>query len=104
MPVLYNDVTPVLSRELIVAALPTAFAAFRTPAPAQAWKEDSFEGRRLYISTLADKCNLTHWQNAWIEKSGVKWIIVRLLSSHCPFISCPELLVDKILEIIDFWT
>lgn len=104
MQVLYNDVDPALAPELEAAMFPTALKAFETPAPAPAWKEDAFDGRRLYIRTLDDQCNPFFLQEAWIAKTGVEWDVVDLKSSHCPFISRPEDLVEKTISIIAKWT
>lgn len=84
--------------------IPHALAAFETPAPAPAWAEPSFDGRRVYIRTAEDQCNPLFLQDIWIEKSKVSWDIADLKTSHCPFISCPEEIVAKTLTFIEKWT
>ena len=103
MQILYADADPALAPTLEAAMIPTALAAFETPAPAPAWKEDAFNGRRAYIRTLDDQCNPLFLQDIWIKKSGVEWDTVDLKSSHCPFISRPQDLVDVTISFIEKW-
>jgi hypothetical protein len=81
--------------------IPHALAAFETPAPAPAWAETAFDGRRAYIRTSDDQCNPLFLQEMWLKKSGVAWETVDLKTSHCPFISCPEEVVAKTLRFIE---
>ena len=103
MQVLYGDADPSLASELEAGMIPTALAAFETPALAPAWAEEAFDGRRAYIRTLDDQCNPLFLQEAWIDKSGVKWDTTDLKSSHCPFISRPQEVVDSALQFIEKW-
>jgi hypothetical protein len=84
--------------------IPHALAAFETPAGPPAWAESAFDGRRAYIRTLEDRCNPSFLQDAWIEKSGVKWDVADMKSSHCPFISCPEETANIAMDFIKKWT
>jgi len=103
MPTLYADVDQSLAPTLEAAMIPHGLAAFETPAPAPAWAEPAFEGRRVYFRTLDDQCNPKFLQDIWLEKSGVSWNIVDLKTSHSPFISCPEEVAAKTLSLIDNW-
>ncbi|KAI9733780.1 MAG: hypothetical protein M1818_007047 [Claussenomyces sp. TS43310] len=103
MQILYADADPSLAPAMEAAMIPHALAAFETPAPAPAWAEDSFDGRRAYIRTLDDQCNPLFLQDAWLKKSGVEWDIVDLKTSHCPFISCPEVVAAKMIGFIEKW-
>ena len=105
MQILYGDMEdPALVPELEAAMLPTALSALETPSPPQAWKEEEFNGRRAYIRTLDDQCNPIQLQDAWLEKSNVVWDIAELKSSHCPFISRPQDVVDIVVGFIEKWT
>jgi len=103
MQTLYADADITLAPALEAAMIPHALAAFETPAPAPAWAESAFDGRRAYIRTLDDQCNPLFIQDIWLEKSGVSWDIADLKTSHCPFISCPEEVVSNTLSFIDKW-
>lgn len=81
--------------------LPHAVSAFQTPAPAPAWAERAFDGRRAYIRTLDDQCNPFFLQEMWLEKSGVEWEVVNLKTSHCPFVSCPEVVAATTVGFIE---
>ncbi|ESZ93421.1 hypothetical protein SBOR_6192 [Sclerotinia borealis F-4128] len=103
MSILYAASDIFLAPALEAAMLPHAVAALETPAPAPAWAETAFDGRRVYIRTFDDQCNPLFLQDIWIEKSGVSWDIADLKTSHCPFISCPEEVVSKTLAFIEKW-
>jgi hypothetical protein len=83
--------------------IPHALAAFETPATAPAWAEKEFDGRRVYIRTLDDQCNPLFLQDMWLKKSEVSWEIIDLKTSHCPFISVPEEVVEKTINAIERW-
>jgi len=100
---LYADADATLAPALEAAMVPHALAAFETPAPAPAWAEPAFDGRRAYIRTLDDQCNPLFLQDIWLEKSGVSWDVTDLKTSHCPFISCPEEVVSKTLSFTEKW-
>jgi pimeloyl-ACP methyl ester carboxylesterase len=103
IPILYADADVSLTASLEAAMIPHALAAFETPAPAPAWAEAAFDGRRAYIRTLDDQCNPLFLQDIWLEKSGVKWDVTDLKTSHCPFISVPEEVVSKTVSFIEKW-
>lgn len=100
---LYADADVSLAPSLEAAMTPHAMAAFETPAPAPAWAEAAFDGRRAFIRTLDDQCNPLFLQDMWLEKSVVTWDVADLKTSHCPFISSPEEVVAKTLAFIDKW-
>ena len=102
MQILYNDVQDsALRPELEAGMYPTALRAFETPASAPAWKEEAYDGRRAYIRTLDDNCNPIQLQDKWLETSGVRWDTVELKSSHCPFVSFPEVVAQWYLDCND---
>lgn len=55
MEILYNDCEP--DAELDGFMKPHALRAFETKPSAPAWKDEGFDGRRLYIRTIKDQCN-----------------------------------------------
>jgi hypothetical protein len=103
METLYGDVDAQRKREMEAAMLPHALAAFETPATAPAWKEAAFDGRRAYIRALEDQCNPLFIQDLWLEKTGVVWETVDMRSSHCPFISRPQEVVEVCTPFFAKW-
>lgn len=103
MSTLYADADPSLAPELEAAMIPHALAAFETPAPAPAWAEAEYQGRRMYMRTLDDQCNPLFLQDLWIQNSGVEWATTDLKSSHCPFFSLPEELATATKACIEKW-
>ncbi|KAI1809287.1 Alpha/Beta hydrolase protein [Poronia punctata] len=98
--ILYNDVVE-WDPELDKSMQPHALRAFETKAPAPAWMDRGFDGRRVYIRTSNDQCNPTFVQDLWIEKTGVEWNVVHLETGHMPFISRPEELGSKVVEAVN---
>ncbi|KAI0409323.1 Alpha/Beta hydrolase protein [Xylaria palmicola] len=94
--VLYNDCEPVEK-----TMSPHALQAFETKASAPAWRDKGFDGRITYIRTANDHCNPPSIQDAWIEKSDVKWNIVNFETGHMPFISQPEALGAEIVKFVE---
>ncbi|KAF2641597.1 alpha/beta-hydrolase [Massarina eburnea CBS 473.64] len=103
IPTLYADADPALAPNLEAAMIPHALAAFETPASSPAWAEAAYDGKRAYIRTLEDQCNPLFIQDAWLEKTGVKWDTVDLKTSHCPFISSPGEVADVTQKFIQKW-
>jgi hypothetical protein len=54
------------------------------------WKEKDYDGRRAYIRCLEDHALPLVAQDAFIEHSGVDWLVKSLPTSHCPFLSRPD--------------
>jgi hypothetical protein len=104
METLYGDADPAVKPQVEAAMIPTALSAFETPATAPAWAESTYDGRRAYIRTLDDQCNPSFLQDIWLTKSNVKWNIVDMKTSHCPFISRPEETANLALGIFERWT
>ncbi|VUC27774.1 unnamed protein product [Clonostachys rosea] len=98
MDVLYNDCGQALAPELEAAVKPHAQLAFETGPTAPAWADAAFEGRRTYIRTEDDCCIPASLQDAWMEKSGVKWDVVHFKSSHMPFVSKPKDLAEQLVK------
>ncbi|KAI0147319.1 Alpha/Beta hydrolase protein [Xylariaceae sp. FL1272] len=98
MDILYNDCEP--SAELETSVKKHALNAFETKPSAPGWKDKGYDGRRMYIRTLEDRCNPVSLQNQWIEKSGVKWEVVDFDTGHMPFISQPQPLADRIVMFV----
>ncbi|KAH8165505.1 hypothetical protein CIB48_g2743 [Xylaria polymorpha] len=94
MEILYNDCEP--DAELDGFMKPHALRAFETKPSAPAWKDEGFDGRRLYIRTIKDQCNPASLQDMWIEKSGVKWDIIDFETGHMPFVSQPRKLAEQV--------
>ncbi|KAI0528427.1 Alpha/Beta hydrolase protein [Xylaria digitata] len=99
MDILYNDCEP--NPELDKFMTPHALRAFETKAPAPAWQDKGFDGRRTYIRTTHDHCNPSFLQDSWIEKSGVDWNVVKFESGHMPFVSQPAALGAQIVKFVD---
>jgi hypothetical protein len=100
MEVLYNDLPPELAPELDRAMRPHALLAFETKPTAPAWADPGFDGRRAYVRTLDDCCNPSALQDAWLQKSGVKWDVVDFKTGHMPFVSQPRQLSYQIVKFM----
>ena len=100
MEIMYNDCDPSMEPELQTLAKPQGYYAFMTSAPAPAWADDGFNGRRCYIRCENDHCIPVQAQDAWLAMSGVEWDIARFETGHMPFTSQPEMTANT----IESWT
>lgn len=75
-------------------------AALSTPSPPSAWGDSEFDGRRAYIRALDDHTILPIAQEMMVKYSGVEWKVKEINTSHSPYLSKPQELVDNILECI----
>ncbi|KAM0815687.1 putative Alpha/beta-hydrolase [Seiridium cardinale] len=99
--ILYNDMDPEWAQELGKRMKPHAMLAFQSPATAPAWADTAFDGRRAYVRTSDDCCNPPFLQDAWIQKTKVKWNVVNFKSGHMPFESRPDALSEQIVSFVD---
>lgn len=104
MDILYNDCDRALTADLESQMKPHAHLAFETKATAPAWADKAFDGKRAYVRTLDDCCNPSFVQDAWLEKSKVKWDVVDLKAGHMPFVSQPDVLAGHIVKLIKGFT
>jgi hypothetical protein len=97
---LYADVDPDVAAQLEAMLAPQAMAPPGAPAPAPgAWTEADFDGRRTYLHLTQDQVLLPKAQRAMIEKSGVKWNVVEMDTSHSPFASRPKEVVKIVQDL-----
>lgn len=93
----YHDVDSELASTLEKAILPHDLLTLNSPAAAPAWKEPEYEGRLVFLRCTEDKCLPLRFQDMFIEKSGVKWLVKNLEASHSPFASLPEELTKLLM-------
>ncbi|KAK7948008.1 uncharacterized protein PG986_008894 [Apiospora aurea] len=98
MDILYNDCDAAQAEQLGSVMKPHANLAFETKASAPAWADPGFDGRRVYVRTLDDRCNPASLQDAWLAKSKVQWEVVDFKTGHMPFVSQPEALAAQIVK------
>ncbi len=65
------------------------------------WRESAYDGRRAYIRCLQDHCMHPTRQDFFSNRSGVKWVVRDLESSHSPFMSVPNQLFKATREIVE---
>ena len=104
IPTLYADVEESVAKKLEASMLPHSMLSFTTPAPAPAWAEAAFDGRRAYIHTLQDCCLPAEYQKKWVEGTGVKWLTEDVDASHSSFVSKPEEVAKLVLGFVKQWT
>jgi hypothetical protein len=85
--VFYNDVSDVVAKVAISQILPHAEPALSSPSGPPAWADDVYNQKRAYIQTTLDNCIPFVAQDAMVTYSGVTWDILKLTSSHSPFLS-----------------
>ncbi|KAI0378152.1 Alpha/Beta hydrolase protein [Hypomontagnella monticulosa] len=101
MESVFNDCDPALASQLPKLLNSHAIAVIWTPAPAPAWADSGFDGRRVYIRTLDDRSKSAALQKSWIERSKVGWDVVDFQSGQVPFISQPKAIAGRIVKLIN---
>lgn len=87
---LFNDVNPTIAAQFEESLLPHALKAFDSPAPPTAWAEPDFLGKVAFLRCTQDQALPLFLQDMFTEKSGVKWNITNIESSHSPWAGKPE--------------
>ena len=82
---------------------PHSMRAFATGTRRCALGEENFKGKLAFIRCTKDQALPPFLQDMFVEKSGVEWIRRDIESSHSPFLSQTEKLVDLLDEIISLF-
>ena len=72
--------------------------AFNSPAPPAAWKEPEFAGKLTFVRCMRDQALPPFLQDIFMERSGVEWKVKDIETSHSPFASKAEELVEILVE------
>ncbi|KAK7432104.1 hypothetical protein QQZ08_001394 [Neonectria magnoliae] len=99
--VFYNDCSPDQIAAVTATIEAHATKSLTTPAASIGWRDGAYDGRRAYIRCLRDKALLLEKQDAFIERSGVEWIVKTLDASHSPFLSIPQELTRVVEELVN---
>lgn len=73
---------------------------FDSSAPAPAWADDDYAGKIAFIRCTADQALPLFLQDMFVKNSGVEWSVRELESSHSPFISQPQKVVEVLNELV----
>ncbi|KAI1799977.1 alpha/beta-hydrolase [Daldinia bambusicola] len=101
MDYLYHDCDPDMAFELDKHLGGHAAAALATKATAPAWADSGFDGRRVYIRTLNDRCKSLEDQNKWLKRTNVEWNVIDFETGHYPFHSQPKAVAARLVEAIN---
>lgn len=75
-----------------------SFTAFNSESPDQAWEDDEWDGKRVYVRCEQDQAVSVAIQDFFVSSTQVKWEIETLEDAgHSPFMSH----VDKLTEIVE---
>ncbi|CAI6088524.1 unnamed protein product [Clonostachys chloroleuca] len=96
----YSDCDPVEVAEILKTVKPHSLKAFSEPPSALGIKEAGYNGRRAYIRCLQDKALPLPAQDAFVQNSGVEWIVKSMDTSHSPFLAVPDETVQLLAGII----
>lgn len=81
--------------------VPHGYQTLYTKAGPPCWAEKGYEGRLAYVRTALDKVNPAWAQDLWMQSSGVQWDVVRMETSHGPYVSQPEALAQHIVTFAE---
>ncbi|KAL6721255.1 hypothetical protein ACLMJK_000357 [Lecanora helva] len=95
---LFEDIDPRRATQLAQYLSPHAMEAFESPAPLAAWAESDFSGRLAFLRCTEDQALPTFLQDMFTDKSGAKWKVKDIKSSHSPWASKPDETVEIVLD------
>ena len=98
---LFADVDPVIAAGLDERLVAHAMKAFESPAPPAAWAEPDFAGRIAFLRCTQDQALPIFLQDMFTAKSGVKWSIREIDTSHSAFASKPDETINILSEWVD---
>ncbi|KAG6999537.1 hypothetical protein G7Y79_00034g069600 [Physcia stellaris] len=97
----YHDVDSDTADRLASSLLPHATLAYESPAPAQAWQEPAFEGRLGFVRCTVDQALPIFVQDMFVKRSGVKWTVKDMDTSHSPWASKPKELAETVAGLVE---
>jgi hypothetical protein len=97
--VFFNDCSPEQIAAVSSALEPHSKKSLASPITTIGWRDSAYDGCRAYIRCLQDKALSIERQDAFVERSGVQWVVKTLDASHSPFISMPQALTVAVQEI-----
>ena len=77
--------------------------SFNSPAGRVHYQDAAYDGRRVYLHTTQDQALPPFAQDMYVSGSGTTWKVLKLDTSHSPFLSIPDKLADIVEgEILEF--
>lgn len=74
--------------------------SFNSPAGPVHYQDTFYNGRRVYLHTNQDQALPPFAQELFVDGSGIAWKVLKLDTSHSPFLSIPEKLAGIVVEEI----
>ena len=96
----YNDLDDEQAAQLVKSLLPHSMGVFDSSAPPPAWAEEDYAGKIEFMRCLADQARPPFLQDMFIANSGVEWNVKAIESSHSPFVSQPQNVVNVLNEVV----
>lgn len=78
--------------------------SFNSSAGVSHYQDAAYDGRRVYLRTNQDQALHPIAQDLFVTGSGVSWRVIKLDTSHSPFLSIPDKLADIVEENIKEFT
>ena len=96
----YNDLDNEQAAQLVKSLLPHSMRVFDSSAPPPAWAEEDYAGKIASMRCSADQALPLFLQDMFIGNSGVEWDVKAIESSHSPFVSHPQNVVNVLNEMV----
>lgn len=68
--------------------------SFNSPSGPVHYQDAAYDGRRVYLHTTQDQALPPFAQDLFVSGSGTTWKVLKLDTSHSPFLSVPDRLAD----------
>ncbi|TVY90584.1 hypothetical protein LAWI1_G007608 [Lachnellula willkommii] len=102
--ILFNDVPDEIANVAIAKVKKMSTTAVSTNASAPGWANPGYQGRLAYVRTALDNAIAPTAQDRLIKNSGVTWDVHAYNTSHSPFLSHPQALVQTIDTLAKRWS
>lgn len=77
--------------------------SFNSPVGQVHYQDTAYDGRRVYLHTIQEQALPPFAQDHFVSGSGTAWKVVKMDTSHSPFLSVPDELADIVEgEILEF--
>ena len=92
----YADVPEPLASEATNQIYGQSLLSMTSPIGLVHYQDAAYNGRRVYLHTTQDQAFPPFAQDLFVSESGAAWKVLKLETSHSPFLSVPDKLADVI--------
>lgn len=103
MSTFFHDVSHEAAIEAIKNIFGQSLLSFHAKSGSVFYQRKNYDGRRMYIHTEDDQALPTFVMDTCVQNSGVGWDVLKVKTSHSPFLSQPGMLAGIVEKAILSW-